>query len=119
MIKLQNNTRTTFVHGEYKLEPKGILEVPDEVAKILLLVDGVIKYADPEEVKAKETELKEQIEVLKKENIKLKTELEELKKATELEALKKEADALGVEYSANIGVVKLQERINAKKAQQR
>lgn len=82
MIKLQNNTRTTFVHSEYKLEPKGILEVPDKVANTWLSIDGIIKYADPKEVEVKEAELKKQIEVLEKENAELKAELKKQKSET-------------------------------------
>ena len=52
MIKLQNNTRTTFVHDKYKLEPKGVLDVPKEVAKVWMLNKDVIEYVAPADAKA-------------------------------------------------------------------
>lgn len=126
MIKLQNNTRTTFVHGIYKLEPQGVLDVPNDVAKIWMQNDGVIEYVAPADAKAEKAKYEAEIEKLKAQleeqtalNEKLQAEFEAFKKAAELEALKKEADALGVEYPANIGAAKLQERINAKKTEQK
>lgn len=125
MIKLHNNTRTTFIHNEYKLGPKGVLDVPNDVAKIWMQTKGVIEYVAPADAKAEKAKYEAEIEKLKEQlkeqtalNKKLQAELETFKKATELEALKKEADALGVEYPTNIGAAKLQERINAKKSEQ-
>lgn len=78
---LQNNTRTTFIHNGYKLEPGAILDAPEKVAKIWQKHKGVVEYVDPQEArKAQEEAAKKQAE-LEAENEKLKAELEKLKKA--------------------------------------
>ncbi len=81
MIKLQNNTRTTFVHDKYKLEPKGVLDVPKEVAKVWMLNKDVIEYVAPADAKAEKAKYEAEIEKLKK-------EIAELKKAKEKKAEK-------------------------------
>ena len=73
MITLQNNTKGTYIHGEYKLFPGAIITVPDDVAKIWLYNEGVIEYKDPQEAKVEK-------EALEAENKKLKAEVEALKK---------------------------------------
>lgn len=72
MIKLQNNTRTTFVHGNYRLEANGIVDVPNDVAKIWMQHQGVIEYVAPADAKAEKAKYEAEIE-------KLKQEIEELK----------------------------------------
>ena len=72
MIKLQNNTRTTFVHNEYKFEPQGVLDVPNDVAKIWMQIDGVIEYVAPADAKAEKAKYEAEIEKLKKEIAELK-----------------------------------------------
>ena len=52
MITLQNNTRTTFIHGDYRLEANGIIPVPDDVAKIWMQNQDVIEYVAPADAKA-------------------------------------------------------------------
>lgn len=122
MITLQNTTKATYEHGEYKLTPGAILDIPDEIANIWLNIAGVIEYVDPAEAKAKEAKAAAEKAELEKENEALKAELEKLKaeaKAKEektLEELKREAHDLGIEYAPNIGAKTLQEKINAEKA---
>lgn len=140
-MRLYNKSERTYQHSYFdnknqlvvlNLYPKTNNEIPDDIAKLWLATGEVVEYVDPQEAKAKqekaakkqaelETEnekLKAELEKQKEfqdENAKLKAEIETLKNAATLEALKKEADALGVEYPANIGIAKLQERINTKK----
>lgn len=84
MITLQNNSKGIYIHGDYKLIPDAILDVPDKIAKIFLLNKGVIEYKDPQEAKAEK-------EALEAENAKLKAEIEKLKANKEAKA-EKEAD---------------------------
>lgn len=125
MIKLQNNTKTTFLHGNYKLGPGEILDVPENIAQIWQKHNNVIEYVAPEDAKAKE-------DAYEKEIAKLKAELEALKKeqmadtnkdninktVLDIEALKKEATDLGIQFASNIGAEKLKAKIEAKKAEQ-
>lgn len=80
-MKLQNNTKHSFVHSYFdeqfklvilQLRPKEIKEIPDEVAKSWLKSKGVVEYVAPQDVKS-----------LEDENAKLKEELEKLKKQEE------------------------------------
>ena len=80
---LQNNTRTTFIHNGYKLEPGAILDVPDKIAKIWQKVAGIVEYVDPQKAKKAQEEAKAAQAKLEEENAKLKAELEALKKAQE------------------------------------
>lgn len=126
MTTLQNTTKTTYEHGEYKLAPGAIMDVPEKIANIWLNIAGVIEYVNPAEAKAKEAKAADEIAKLEKENETLRAELEKLKaeaKAKDgtktLEELKKEADDLGIEYAKNISAKTLQEKIDAKKAEQK
>lgn len=83
---LQNNTRITFIHNCYKLEPGAILDVPDKIAKIWQKVAGVVEYVDPQKAKKAQEEAKAKQAALEEENAKLKAELEALKKAQPEEA---------------------------------
>lgn len=74
MIKLQNNGRATLVHGEYRLAPQEILEIPEKVAKIWLHIEGVVEYVAPIDLKA-------QKEVYEAEIAQLKAELAKAKEA--------------------------------------
>jgi len=82
-MKLQNNTQTTFVHGDLKLLPNGeITEVKDKkTAALWLKIKGVVEYIAPEDVEAQLKDLKEENEKLKAEIAALKEE-KELKKET-------------------------------------
>lgn len=77
-MKLQNNTQTTYTHGDLKLLPNGaVTEIKDEkVAKIWLKIDGIVEYIAPEDVKKEVEALKAEIEKLKKENAALKEDKE-------------------------------------------
>lgn len=128
---LINNGTNPFAYNGFVL-PKGVrTEVPEDIAKKLLEINGVEKYIEQTDLEkaakdakaeadAKIKTLEAQIETLKAELAKAqenKTESKTEDKTAQLDALKKEADALGVEYPANIGAVKLQERIDKKKAE--
>lgn len=73
-MKLQNNTHTTYIHGDLKLLPNGeVTEVKDEkVAKIWLKIDGIVEYVAPENAKKEVKALKAEIAKLKAENAALK-----------------------------------------------
>ena len=88
---LQNNTRTTFIHNGYKLEPGAILDIPDKIAKIWQKVAGVVEYVDPQKAKKAQEEAKAKQAALEEENAKLKAELEALKKTKSEEAKAKTA----------------------------
>lgn len=75
-MKLQNNSKATLIHDEVRLLPGEIIELgkkQEHIAKIFLCYEGVVEYADPKEVKAKE-------EKLKAENAELKAKIAELEK---------------------------------------
>lgn len=72
MIKLQNNGRATLVHGKYRLTPQEILEVPEEVAKIWLHIEGVVEYVAPIDLKAQKEAYEAEIAQLKAELAKAK-----------------------------------------------
>jgi len=81
MVKLQNNARATLVHGEYRLAPQEILEVPEKVAKIWTKIEGVVEYVAPVDLKA-------QKEAYEAEIAKLKAELAKAKEAKAVKSKK-------------------------------
>lgn len=106
--------------------PKTDAEIPDDIAKAWLKTGEIVEYVKPEEAKAKQAELEEEIAKLKAENEKLKAsqakkvkpEDGEPKDGETLEALKEEATKLGIQFAPNIGADTLKARIEAKKAEQ-
>lgn len=84
-MKIQNNTKTTYIHDDLKLLPNGeITEVKDEkIAKVWLTIDGIVEYVAPEDVKAEKEALIAQIEAEEAENKKLKAEIAKIKEAKE------------------------------------
>ncbi len=148
-MKLQNKNGNSFSHTvmkkvkvdghevtkpvTYTLGAGAVADIPDDIAKIWLKINGVEEYVAPADLKKVEEEAKKELEALKKEADKLRAENEALKKEleqyntpkdgnqvkddTELEALKKEADELGIQYAKNIGVEALTKKIEAKKAE--
>lgn len=82
MITLKNNSKATYIHGDFKLLPDEVVSVPDEVGKIWLLAEGVVEYKDPAEAKKEQAELKKENEALKKEIEKLKETKKETKKTS-------------------------------------
>lgn len=91
MVTLQNNSKLTLIHAEYRLHPGENLDVPENVAKIWLLTDGVIEYKNPEEAKAEKAELEEKNAKLLKEIEALKNELKESKEAKAEKAVTKKS----------------------------
>lgn len=81
MITLQNNSKATLIHGDVRLKPNEIKDVPEKIAKIFMLNNGVIEYKDPQEAKAEK-------EALEAENAKLRAEIEALKANKEAKAEK-------------------------------
>lgn len=83
-MKIQNNTKTTYIHGDLKLLPNGeITEVKDEkIAKVWLSIDGIIEYIAPADVKAEKAALEAEIKKLKAENAELKKEAPKAEKTT-------------------------------------
>ena len=78
-----------------------VADVNEDLAKILLKIDGVKEYAEPKDLKK-----------LEEENAKLKAQL----KTKTLDELKAEANALGIKFAKNIGMKKLQQKIDDYKA---
>ena len=70
-MKLINKTQNTLQHGEHFLRVNTVADIPEDVAKIWLKINGVEEYAEPADLKK-----------LEKENEKLKKELEAAKKTT-------------------------------------
>lgn len=102
---------------QLKYVPTGIIfKLPvEEALKIYKDARGIDyeildKDYVPEEPKEEETTVYKQI-------VEDNTEEETEKEASELEALKKEADELGIKYNKNIGINKLQEKIEKYKAE--
>lgn len=122
-MKLINNGTNPLAHGKYKLPKGAVVEIPDEIAKDWLKIKGIKQYVSgadlaqaTQKADAEKKALQAEIEKLKAELAKAQEDKTETP-AKSLDELKKEADELGVEYPANIGVVKLQERIDKKKAE--
>ena len=106
---VENKSKRKYVHSILDdkrqaqmliLNPGEHKEIPDDVAEQWLKTGEVIKYADPQEV----VKLREELASLKAE-----------KQEKSLDELKKEADELGITYAKNIGIAKLQEKINQAK----
>lgn len=74
MLTLKNNSKLTLIHNDFKLLPGKTIDVPENVGKIWLMIEGIVEFKDPQ--KAKEEKAK-----LEAENEKLKKELAEAKKA--------------------------------------
>lgn len=107
-MKLENKSKNRIAYNDNKgilhfINIGEIVDVDDEIAKIILKFDGVREYAEPKDFKR-----------LEEENAKLKAKLE--KKEKSLDELKAEADKLGIKYAKNIGVKSLQKKINEAKA---
>lgn len=134
-MRLYNKSSRMYQHTYFdekkvfhaiNLLPKTDAEIPDEIAKKWLNTGEVVEYVKPEDAKAKQAELEEEIAKLKAENEKLKAsqakedepEDGEPKDGETLEALKEEATKLGIQFAPNIGADTLKARIEAKKAEQ-
>lgn len=134
-MRVYNKSSRKYQHSEFnkdnklvtiELLPKTDAEIPDEIAKKWLDTGEVVEYVKPEDAKAKQAELEEEIAKLKAENEKLKAnqvkedepEDDEPKDGETLEALKEEATKLGIQFAPNIGADTLKARIEAKKAEQ-
>lgn len=134
-MRVYNKSSRKYQHSEFneknklvtiELPPKTDAEIPDEIAKKWLATGEVVEYVKPEDAKAKQAELEEEIAKLKAENEKLKAkqakedepEDGEPKDGETLEALKEEATKLGIQFAPNIGADTLKARIEAKKAEQ-
>lgn len=134
-MRVYNKSSRKYQHSEFnkdnklvtiELLPKTDAEIPDEIAKKWLKTGEVVEYVKPEDAKAKQAELEEDIAKLKAENEKLKAsqakedepEDGEPKDGETLEALKEEATKLGIQFAPNIGADTLKARIEAKKAEQ-
>lgn len=125
-MKLQNKAKNAFQASYYndkmqlviiEIQAGEIKDITDEkIAKQWLKTGKVVEFSDPAEAKAKEKELLAEIEKLKAENAELKGEEKE-ETPLSLDELKKIADELDVSYPKNIGIKKLQEKIDAKKAE--
>lgn len=70
-MKLINKTMNTLQHGEHFLRVNAVEDIPEDIAKIWLKINGVEEYVEPADL-AK----------LEKENEKLKKQLEAAKTAT-------------------------------------
>lgn len=117
---VENKGKRTFQHVELdekkqiktiSLLPGAHLEVPDNVAKLWLETGEVIEYADPVEVKAKQSDLEAENAKLREELEKLKAKQSDNKPEKSLEDLKKEADDLGLTYAKNISASTLAKKI--------
>lgn len=125
---LINNGTNPLAHGAYRLPKGGKAEIPDDIAQDWLTIPGVERYIEPAElekaVKEAEEKAKAEMKALQDENAELKAKIADLEKVAKeaeekakLEALKAEADSLNIEYPANIGAAKLQEKIDKAKEQ--
>lgn len=76
MITLKNNSKSTLIHDNFKLEPNKTIDVPDKIGRIWLMVNGVVEYKDPQQAKAEVAKLQAENESIKKEMEKLKKEVE-------------------------------------------
>lgn len=81
MITLKNNSKTTLVHDNYRLEPNKVIDVPDKIGRIWLMVAGIVEFKDPAEAKA-------EVAKLQAENEEMKKEVEKLKKTVETKQTK-------------------------------
>lgn len=137
-MKLYNKSGNGLQHvlvkdgkmNTYTLPNGSTADIPEEIAEKWLKINGVEEYIAPADLEkaAQEAKAKADAEkiALQEENVRLLAEIERLKAAQKdedkdkgektLEELKAEADALGIEYAANIGAAKLQEKINKAKA---
>ncbi len=129
-MRVYNKSSRKYQHSEFdkdnklitiELPPKTDAEIPDKIAKKWLKTGEVIEYVKPEDAKAKQAELEEEIAKLKAGNEKLKANQakeDEPKDGETLEALKEQATKLGIQFAPNIGADTLKARIEAKKAEQ-
>lgn len=72
-MKLINKTMNTLQHGEHFLRVNAVEDIPEEIAKVWLKINGIEEYVEPADL-AK----------LEKENEKLKKQLEAAKTATKI-----------------------------------
>lgn len=78
MTVLQNNTKGMLIHQGIKFAAGAIQDIPAEIAKIWLNIDGVVEYVDPEKNKVKEAQAQAKIEKLEAENKELKERVKKL-----------------------------------------
>lgn len=94
MIKVKNNSKHLYSHSvketnkdgkvtikDYFLQPQGVLDVPEEVAKIWFKTNDIVEFVEPEEAKAKEKKIQKEKEALEKENASLKAKITALEEA--------------------------------------
>lgn len=88
-MRVYNKSSRKYQHSEFnkdnklvtiELLPKTDAEIPDEIAKKWLKTGEVVEYVKPEDAKAKQAELEEDIAKLKAENEKLKKQATKTKK---------------------------------------
>ena len=53
-MKLENTSKLTLSHNDLVFGAGAIADIPDEIAKIWLKIDGVKQYVDPVKVKEEE-----------------------------------------------------------------
>ena len=82
-IVLKNDTKTTYSHGVYTLNPGSTLPIPEDIANIWLQVKGINEYIDPAVSKQAEAKAKEETDKIKSELEKAKDEIEKLKAENE------------------------------------
>lgn len=88
-MKLENTSRTTLTHDSIVFKPGDISDIPDNVAKIWLKINGIKQFIDP--VKVKEEEARAAA-LLAKANAKiaeLENEVKELKEKLTKKTTKK------------------------------
>lgn len=93
-MKIKNENTYKIMYNMEFIKPGEVVDVPNEVAKLLLKQPGVIEYVS-----------KEQVADLEKDNEKLKQELE-------LEKAKNRATELGIKFNPNIKLDTLLKKIN-------
>ena len=108
-MKIINNSKNRIAYHDSKgvlhfINIGEIAEVDNYIAQILLKIDGVSEYAEPQDMRK-----------LEEENAKLRAQLENNQEKT-LDELKAEADELGIKYAKNISAKTLQKRIEEYKA---
>ena len=66
MITLKNNSKTTLIHDNYRFEPNKVIDVPDKIGRIWLMVNGITEYKYPAIAKAEVAKLQAENEKIKK-----------------------------------------------------
>ena len=79
-MKLENTTKSTLIHEDIVLNAGEVKDIPQNIAKIWLKINGVKQYVNPVEVEKKEHQAAAKLQEAEKKIAELEKEIDKLTK---------------------------------------